>query len=382
MSLPPALAVIWSILGEECSPACLNLLEPHLGVLVRAADVAGQQGDRRLRDFLRCLGQLHERAEQAEAAAKHWETQWTQAFRHVLDQRQDTNSSSLGYEVELRELREALAGVSAERDRLACIVRGREEELRTAERFRLQQELSQEDRLRLLDAAAHRRVRAGDEEYRKLEQRHFLESAVTGKLKEELRQLRLELSELQLERAQAKEQAASAKQYALDARSFVAEQLEEALEKQRKDLTQQLHLVRGAHQEELSGVIPRTQAAAVLGSFAELWRCGSTQHPGLHGRRAEQAVRELLRLGVGELLPPQGELIQEPLRRAVGDELARRLGDELACKLYDEGSAIAFDAPRDGLAGWAKATDGSELAVLRRHLPLRNRGTVLASENR
>merc|ERR1712232_316824 len=74
----------------------------------------------------------------------------------------------------------------------------------------------------------------------------------------------------------------------------------------------------------------RRSARPALGIRQGLRRCACTPYAGMHGRQAEQAARSLME--VSNLLPATSELVQEPLRRAVGDKAAKDIGEALAAE--------------------------------------------------
>merc|ERR1711972_1234427 len=85
----------------------------------------------------------------------------------------------------------------------------------------------------------------------------------------------------------------------------------------------------------------RAEAMAALKAFSALWRCACTPYAGLNGRRAEQVMREIL--VVSTLLQPLSELVQEPLRRALGDRAARELGGALAAEAPHDVQPLTAD---------------------------------------
>uniref|UniRef100_A0A7S4R489 Uncharacterized protein n=1 Tax=Alexandrium monilatum TaxID=311494 RepID=A0A7S4R489_9DINO len=327
--LPEGLPPIWQLLAAECSQACLGVLQPHLGALLRAGDgIAGQNGMEQLRALFRCIGQLHERAERAEAAARHWEAHWSGAFHHVLEQRRQTDNATVGYEVELRETHTALATLRAERDRLAGEVWVLQQEARRGCEAEAAREQNRGVWLRSLEESMLRRLGESEEQQRALQRRLDAEGAKAAALQAELGQLQLDLVFERGERRRAEEHAAEAGKYAVEARSQVGRSVSEALQKLQRELGEELQREREAHALTAASVVTRREAISVLTTFAELWRTGATPVPGIHGQRAERALRELARKT--DLLPPDGELVQEPLRRALGAQAARELGAELA----------------------------------------------------
>merc|ERR1712216_568571 len=113
----------------------------------------------------------------------------------------------------------------------------------------------------------------------------------------------------------------------LDAENRVQHTLFEQRKRQDEQTWQQEKAV-AAERNSRAWDPTRAEALSTLRAYATLWRCACTPYAGLHGRQAEQAVRSLMQ--VSNLLPPASELVQEPLRRAVGDRAAKDIGEALA----------------------------------------------------
>jgi len=267
----------------------------------------------------------------------------------------------------------ALATLRAERDALAREVGTLREAVQARSLAQMAKEREHGLQLRMVEDNAQRYLGAGEDQRRALVQRLEAERAENQRLHQELRRLTEDLAAAGKERQRAEQQSRAAEKYALEARIHVDRRVEEMLESQKREHQAELGRERAAHAEALQGAVPRAELAALLQSYADLWRSACSAHPGLHARRAECAVQELVR--ASSALAPDSELVQEPLRRALGGEAATGLGEALASHPRVSGGEAVLEGE-----GWAPR--GDEAAVLRRHLPLRGRPPVLASENR
>mmetsp|Transcript_126668 Transcript_126668/g.404845 ORF Transcript_126668/g.404845 Transcript_126668/m.404845 type:complete len:356 (+) Transcript_126668:249-1316(+) len=285
--------------------------------------------------------------------------------RHVMETRQDSDFSKVSYEVELREMREALAASHARCEQLAHEVHALREGAQATWHGVQSRDAGNQARLAAAQEAAQRRA-AEAEGLRAVAQRSLdAEMEASGKLRAEMEQLRLDLAAGKLERLRLRREQVSSESYAVEARSGVDEEIRFALEKQRRAHDEALRRERAAHAEAVAGVVTRETAQRALAASAELWRTGaaSAHCVGRHAHRAEQAARELV-LGT-RVVAPEDEAVMEPLRRAVGDDATRDMARELARVLRGgppgtgPGQASALEE------GWARhaevATDAGHL---------------------
>ncbi|CAE7449830.1 unnamed protein product [Symbiodinium natans] len=378
MDLPTAMHPLWEIVAQECSASCITLLEPHLGVFVRAADIAGQQGIAKLRAFLRCLGGLHNRAEHAERAAQHWQNLWEESFRKVVDVRRTADTSSLGYEVQVSDLLNALSSSNRERERLAKELDSLQRTFQSATDTQLWHRYGQELQLRQLWGATSEQFGHCEVLQRQL----AAEVAVARQLRTDLIEAQRNQSMAEAERTDADARAKEAERYAQEAKNYVHKQVDDALQLQRTHLQEELEVERKAWRQDAATAIPLPLAREVLAAYADLWRCACGQVLGLHRNRAERALRRLRDLDAcAMLLPPQDEMLQEPLRRAVGEPAAKSLAEALVAEL--EQCHISALKSNNDLDGWSKTGVGHRDQLnLRSYVPLRARTMILASENR
>merc|ERR1712048_1218338 len=130
------------------------------------------------------------------------------------------------------------------------------------------------------------------------------------------------------------EQLQVAEQKALSTRIDAEHRVQDSLLQQRKQVAEQ------AKEQEKLVILERekrafdptrAEAMAALNALSELWRCACTPYAGLNARRAETVMKE--KIVVSTLLQPLSDLVQEPLRRALGDRAARELGEALAAEV-------------------------------------------------
>ncbi|CAJ1460751.1 unnamed protein product [Effrenium voratum] len=374
--LPAELRPVWEIVSQECSTNCLATLEPHLGLFVRVADLAGQQGLTKLRAFLRCIGQLHDRAEHAEKAAEHWQNQWEEKYREALELQRGKSNASLGYEVQISDLQQALSLQRRACEQQLLEQRRLQEAFQASADLQIWHRHGQQQQLRQLWGTTSAQLgRCGE-----LERRLALERAESQRLQQRLTEAELGARTAEVERQDAAARAKDAEHYALEARKYIPEKVDEALEVQKAQLMEEMQTERKGWQKELANAIPLQLAREVLGAYAELWRSGCAASPGLHSQRAERALRRLFDLDVfAAVMPPRDELLQEPLRRAMGDAAAKDVGEALVAELRRSHAHVPKEPEASRLEGWSQ--HGGSLQHLR-DLPLRAKAMILASENR
>lgn len=321
---------IWCIAREECSPACLSVLWPFVGALLgqsRFVDVVGRE---RLRPLFRCISQLHERSQLSEASAQHWKEQWYGAYGQALDQNKKVDSVYIESQVANQDLKEALAAMSVEKDRFAQEVARLNMTLRSACFLHADQDREQECRLVAFQGAANHQLDLSAKQHRELLQRLEAERAAALHLQSEVRRLSMELAAECAVRKKVEEQLGSAEENKFVSRLDEENRVRNALYEQRKLFEAESRRTEEefAKERNIRSRDPTLQEALrTLELYADLWRCACTPYAGLHGRRAEQAVQELAH--ASGLLKPNSELVQEPLRRALGEAEARRLAGEL-----------------------------------------------------
>eukprot|EP00439_Symbiodinium_sp_Y106_P051650 s153_g6.t2 len=378
---------------NECSASCITLLEPHIGVFVRTADIAGQQGMEKLRAFLRCLGGLYNRAEHAERAARHWQSLWEDSFRKILDVRRTADSSSLGYEVQVSDLLTALSSTNRERERLAKELESMQRTFQSATDTQLWHRYGQELQLRQLWGSTSEQF----SHCAMLQRQLAAEAAVTKQLRKELleAQQNHSVAEAKHGDADARELVCCSRlfggalppyeeRYAQGAKDFVHKQVNDALKSQWNQFQEELELERKGWRKDAAEAIPLPLAREVLAAYADLWRCTSGQVPGRHRAQAERALRRLRDLDAyAVLLPPQDEMLQdwdplEPLRRAVGEADAKSMAEALVEELQQ--CHTPAQKSKNDLSGWGATSTKSSHP--RSHVPLRARTMIMASENR
>jgi len=398
--LPARLEPMWNMISQEVSPACMSHLRPHLGAFFKVADVLDEFGKEQLRNFVRCIGRTHERAEQAENAARHWQHQWDSAFGHSIVQKKNSEDTLLAMQAEVLRAGDEVAVVRAERDRLVQEVGDLQETMRNTSLTHLTQQRAREQHMRHAENASRRCMGTSEEERRAVLRRFVAEQELTQHLRMQVQQLQIDLVAARDEKARVVDMSRAAENYALDARSFVQKSTKEALDEQRGKHTAEITDLRN-HQ---SSLLEPAEVLAILGCHAELWRCAAAAHVGLHGNRAQVAVHELLR--ASRFLGLDSDLVQEPLRRALGDTVAADMG-----RAYSQGKSnpcvatnrASFGAVLpdtvDGehtlrLRGFLRqqqekilgdtvplTADGGAVS-LRQFLPVRARPPILQSENR
>ncbi|CAE7661924.1 unnamed protein product [Symbiodinium sp. CCMP2592] len=373
--IPSAMHPLWDVISEECSASCLTLLEPHVGVFVRTADIAGQQGMEKLRAFLRCLGGLHNRAEHAERAARHWQSLWEESFRKILDVRRTADSSSLGHEVQVSDLLTALSSTNRERQRLAKELESMQRTFQSATDTQLWHRYGQELQLRQLWGATSEQF----SHCAMLQRQLAAEAAVTKQLRRELLEAQQNHSMAEAKHGDADARAKEAERYAQGAKDFVHKQVDDALNSQWNQFQEELELERKGWRKDAAEAIPLPLAREVLAAYSDLWRCTSGQVPGRHRAQAERALRRLRDLDAyAVLLPPQDEILQEPLRRAVGEADAKSMAEALVEELQQ--CHTPAQKSKNDLSGWGATSTKSSHP--RSHVPLRARTMIMASENR
>lgn len=340
-------------------------------------------GRERIRPLFRCISQLHERAELAEANAQHWKAQWYNAYGQALEQQQKVGAVSLGSHAALEDLQETLAATSQERDRLAAEVQSLHQVMRSSFFERLDREQENSLRMRTFEQAAQLHLGESANQHFALVQRLQVERATVQQLQAELKRLSVQLAGEGAVRHHVEEQLRAAEQNVFNTRLDAENRVQQTLFEQRKNAEMQAVIQERAVVEERESRAwdpTRAEALATLRVFSALWRCACTPYAGLHGRKAEQTVRELMQ--VSNLLPPMSELVQEPLRRAVGDRMAKSLGEALAAEAAEglgPGPAPeTVDARGRAEGSWCRWED----APLPPRQPLLAQPPILMTENR
>ncbi|CAE7285488.1 unnamed protein product [Symbiodinium sp. CCMP2456] len=332
------------------------------------------QGMEKLRAFLRCLGGLHNRAEHAERAARHWQSLWEESFRKILDVRRTADSSTLGYEVQVSDLLTALSSTNRERERLAKELESMQRTFQSATDTQLWHRYGQELQLRQLWGATSEQF----SHCALLQRQLAAEAAVSKQLRKELLEAQQNHSVAEAKHGDADARAKEAERYAEGAKDFVHKQVDDALKSQWNQFQEELELERKGWRKDAAAAIPLPLAREVLAAYSDLWRCTSGQVPGRHRAQAERALRRLRDLDAyAVLLPPQDEMLQEPLRRAVGEADARSMAKALVEELQQ--CHTPAEKSKNDLSGWGATTQSSHP---RSHVSLRARTMIMASENR
>eukprot|EP00927_Polykrikos_kofoidii_P076880 TRINITY_DN73894_c0_g1_i1.p1 TRINITY_DN73894_c0_g1~~TRINITY_DN73894_c0_g1_i1.p1 ORF type:complete len:419 (-),score=71.69 TRINITY_DN73894_c0_g1_i1:65-1255(-) len=306
------LELLWRTLAEECSQACVDMLKPYLSTLFRVGDMLDQIGNDQLRGFFRCVGQLHERAQRAEVAARHWQDQWDRAFGHAIARRAEADEISWTSQAAVIDMRHVLDAVIDDRDRFGSQVGELREELRSSSLAHITNIQERDRQLRIVEDIAHRRFGTSENECRQMAEFVKQESSMARSLYSEVQKLNDDLASSRLQHSRLYELVSSSESYAVESRMQAHQCVQEALAEQRTECEAALR----KRDETVADRIPRSEALAVLSVYAELWRCAASHHTGFLFRRAEAAARELIQ--TSELLGLDSPLVQEPLQRAIG----------------------------------------------------------------
>lgn len=324
---------VWWIAREECTPSCLNVLWPFVGGLLNQRRLVEEVNRERIRPLFRCISQLHERAELAESQAQHWKAQWYNAYGQALEQQQKAGAVSLGSHAAVSDLQDTIAAMAQERDRLKAEVNSLHEVMRSSFFERIEKDQENTMRMRTFERASQQHLGESVNQHFAIEERLQSERASVQQLQGELKRLAMQLAGEGAVRRHVEEQLRSAEQNAFNTRLDAENRVQHTLFEQRKKAEESLRAQESAvvkERESRHWDPTRAEALATLRAFAALWRCACTPYAGLHGRQAEQALRTLMQ--VSNLLPSTSELVQEPLRRAVGDRAAIEIGEVLACE--------------------------------------------------
>lgn len=330
-----ALDPLWQSVCRELAPECAELLRPFCSALRNWADVGGFE----ITPLLRCIGSIHARAVRAEASAQHWEAQFSAILRRCQEQQRSLNCSQLALGAGSADLRVALTAASAERDRLL-------EELHLAKRASAVAEqhaastavrssahcaMATAQNQQLQDDLQH--IRVG------LEREIEAEKAENQRLRQALGFARAEAGANRQDSERAEQRARRAEDEVLALQSQDKRDLQLALDRERAASAELL-------QSERAQALREPQLRRCLTAFAELWRCA--REPGFHRLRAEEAVRELAKIG---LMRIDEELVQEPLRRVLGDAAAK----EFAIMALGESTPTARDDAAPCVTSWLRA---------------------------
>jgi len=321
---------LWRVACEECGPQCLKELWPFLGALLNQSNFIDQVGRERLRPLFRCTEKLHERGTLAQSAAEHWKRQWYNAYGAAVEEHQKAGSVTLGSQVAMQDLHEALAAACVERDRLAAEVASLHQVLRTNWMAQMDREQENSMRLRTFDNAVQHHIGNTANQHFGILQRLHMEEAKVRQLQVDLNRAAMQLAGEAAVRQRVEEQLFASEQNVMKTRLDAENKIQHAIYEQRRrgdDLIKQCQEDKERERDLRSLDPTREEAMLTLRTYAELWRCACTPYVGLHGRRAEHAVRELMQ--VSNLLSPQSELVQEPLRRCLGEDPTKKLCEVL-----------------------------------------------------
>lgn len=371
---------VWWMAREECSESCLRVLWPFIGGLLNQSKFVADVGRERIRPLFRCISQLHERGELAEASAQHWKMQWYNAYGHALEQHQQLGVVSNTSNAKLEDLQDAMAALQAERNRLLAEVKSLHEVMRAGFFERLDREQESAVRMQTLERATQQHMGESINQHFHLVERLQIERDMVQKLQGEIKRLAMKLAAQEGAKNHLEEQLKTTQQQAFNLRLDAENRMQHSLLEQRRLVEEQAKEQERAvtlEREKRAHDPTRAEAMAALKAFACLWRCACTPYAGLNARRVEQIIREIML--VSTLLQPLSELVQEPLRRALGDRAAKELGDILAA----ESVSVCEVAPHSETAAhtpdsWCRWED----APLPRRLPLHAHPPVLMSENR
>ncbi|CAK9018879.1 unnamed protein product [Durusdinium trenchii] len=253
-----------------------------------------------------------------------------------------------GYEVQVEDLQRALAAKGVEVERQQLEIQRLQEAFQATADMQLWHRHGHQLQLRqLMGTTSAQLARCGE-----LERLLALERSEHQRLKAQVAEAQVTAAAAEAEQQSALKSAADAERYARDARANVQQKVDEALVAVRKQMKDELEIQRKAWQHELANALPLKLAREVLSAYAELWRCGCAVTVGTHALRAERALRRLFDLDVfTTVIPPRDELLQEPLRRAMGHEAAKHMGETLVAELeHCHASGPSSTSDHDGWA--------------------------------
>jgi len=357
---------LWLVLAEECNLECLELLRPHLSTYLRIADILDGVSREGLLAFMRCLSQLHQRAVQAEVSARHWEAEWSRNFQLVLHERQRFDAVTSGFDVERGELLQTLAEVRTKCSHITVELRCRNQQSHIDANVTIAREQAHAFHL----CKAEEAIATGSKQQHALMQRLAERQAAMQELHIEMEKVERDAAMKRSESEQLEEHVRNAERYALAAHNFILQHAGSALQ-QKEDID-------ALRQQEarMSEMVTHAAVMQALSALTALWRIATS--PSMdpsRSRLVEQLVHELVKSS-NNLLPPTGELVQEPLRHVLGDAAAMSLGLTLMhatspttalgpvpLAASTAGSAVETSvATKD--AGWAQHTRG-QLTALR-----------------
>lgn len=322
---------VWWMAREECSPSCLNMLWPFVGGLLNQPKLVEAVNRERIRPLFRCISQLFDRAELSESQAQHWKVQWYNAYGQALEQQQKVGTVSLGSHAALSDLQDTLAAMAQERDRLKAEVNSLHEVMRASFFERLEQKQEATVVRRTFEQASQQHVGESMNQHFAIVERLQVERGVVQQCQGEVKRLAMQLAGEVAVRRHVEEQLKAAEQNVFNIKLDAENHVQHTLFEQRKIVEERAKKQEMAVVEERNSRAwdpTRAEALSTLRAYAALWRCACTPYTGLHGRQAEKAVETLMQ--VSNLLPPTSELVQEPLRRSVGDRAAVDIGHALA----------------------------------------------------